>query len=178
MWQISKSFDFCYGHRVWAQELNPEFSNNKKCSCRHLHGHNGTVTINLEATKLDNQGMVTDFGNLSWFKTWLKNYVDHKFILDINDPLFESMTHSKKLEELKFEDMQVAKIVKADENIDKHLQEYFSSFVIVDFIPTSENLAKWLCEIISHKMKQIGIRVPSIELYETPKSKSIYLNNS
>lgn len=95
MWQISKSFDFCYGHRVWAQELNPEFSNNKKCSCRHLHGHNGTVTINLEATKLDNQGMVTDFGNLSWFKTWLKNYVDHKFILDINDPLFESMTHSK-----------------------------------------------------------------------------------
>lgn len=29
MWQISKSFDFCYGHRVWAQELNPEFSNNK-----------------------------------------------------------------------------------------------------------------------------------------------------
>lgn len=74
--------------------------------------------------------------------------------------------------------MQVAKIVKADENIDKHLQEYFSSFVIVDFIPTSENLAKWLCEIISHKMKQIGIRVPSIELYETPKSKSIYLNNS
>lgn len=53
------------------------------------------MTINLEATKLDNQGMVTDFGNLSWFKTWLKNYVDHKFILDINDPLFESMTHSK-----------------------------------------------------------------------------------
>lgn len=177
MWQISKSFDFCYGHRVWAQELNSEFSENKKCSCRHLHGHNGTATINLVAESLDKQGMVTDFGNLSWFKTWLKNHIDHKFILDINDPLFMSLTHSKELQNQSFEGLQIARTIVQDESLDKHLQEYFNSFVVVDFIPTSENLAKWLCQIISYKMKQLNIKVHSVELYETPKSKSIYYNN-
>lgn len=176
MWQISKSFDFCYGHRVWAQELDTEFSNNKKCSCRHLHGHNGTVTVNLRANKLDSQGMVTDFGNLGWFKVWLDQHIDHKFILDHDDPLFKTLTHSKELENYCFEGSKVAQTIKIDKSSDKYLQEYFNSFVVVDFIPTSENLAKWLCDIISHKMNKLNIEVSSIELYETPKSKSVYIN--
>ncbi len=38
--------------------------------------------------------MVTDFKHLNWFKEWLDNTIDHKFILDINDPLiFDIASH-------------------------------------------------------------------------------------
>lgn len=89
-WKISKSFDFCYGHRVWSQELNPDYSLDSCLKCRHLHGHQGQVVIYLEAQKLEN-GMVTDFKHLSWFKAFLDDVLDHKFIIDINDPLFETL---------------------------------------------------------------------------------------
>ncbi len=38
IWQISKEFDFCYGHRVWSQQLDSEFSLTGCLACRHLHG--------------------------------------------------------------------------------------------------------------------------------------------
>ena len=44
-----------------------------------------------------------------------------------------------------------------------HLNEYYESFIIVDFIPTSENLSKWLCEIVNYKMSQIEISVDKVE---------------
>jgi len=66
-WQISKQFDFCYGHRVWSQELNPEYSLDDCLMCRHLHGHQGKVLVHMESEKLKN-GMVTDFKHLNWFK--------------------------------------------------------------------------------------------------------------
>ena len=40
-WKISKEFEFCYGHRVWSQTLNTEFSLDGCLKCRHLHGHQG-----------------------------------------------------------------------------------------------------------------------------------------
>ena len=89
-WQISKQFDFCYGHRVWSQELNPEYSLDDCLMCRHLHGHQGKVLVHMESEKLEN-GMVTDFKHLNWFKKFLDDAIDHKFIIDINDPLFPTL---------------------------------------------------------------------------------------
>ena len=177
MWQISKTFDFCYGHRVWSQELNAEFSDNSCCSCRHLHGHNANVSITLYAKELNKIGMVTDFKHLGWFKKWLKDCVDHKFIVDKNDPLLKTLIHDSKLKNLYFEDKNIAQIIDIDENLDGALKEYYESFVIVDFIPTSENLSKWICDIASYKMNKINVNVLSVEFFETEKSKSIYLNS-
>lgn len=59
-----------------------------------------------------------------------------------------------------------------------HLNEDYESFIIVDFITTSENLSKWLCEIVNYKMSQIDISIDKVEFFETPKSKSIYINNN
>ena len=90
MWQITKHFDFCYGHRVHTQELDAELSCNSPCKCRHLHGHQGKLEISLSANRLNN-GMVTDFHHLNWVKPWIDQYFDHKMILDKKDPYLKSL---------------------------------------------------------------------------------------
>ena len=177
MWQISKSFDFCYGHRVWSQELIKEFSEDSKCACRHLHGHNATVNIYLTADELNTQGMVTDFKHLGWFKKWLDNHIDHKFIVDINDPLLIKLTDNLPLKDIYFEEKLIGQKISYSNNLEKHLKEYYAGFIIVDFIPTSENLSKWLCKIVDYKMSQINTRVDKLEFFETQKSKSVYTNS-
>ena len=34
---IDKQIDFCFGHRVWTQNLDAKFSIDDLCKCRHLH---------------------------------------------------------------------------------------------------------------------------------------------
>lgn len=53
--------------------------------------------------------------------------------------------------------------------------EVYQGFFIVDFVPTSENLAKWLYECIDAKMSQYGIKVSKISWNETPKSRAVYV---
>ena len=48
----------------------------------------------------------------------------------------------------------------------------YEGFIVVDFVPTSENLSAWLLNIIQEKMSQINIKVSHVEFLETPKSKS------
>ncbi|MGB6328541.1 MAG: 6-carboxytetrahydropterin synthase [Halarcobacter sp.] len=173
-WNISKEFDFCYGHRVWSQELNEEFSLDSCLACRHLHGHQGKVIIHLSSNKLKN-GMVTDFNHLNWVKRFLDDTLDHKFIIDINDPLFETMLpHYKDKNNLisfpenyKIPDLTYLK------NEPNHIYELYESFIIVDFVPTSENISTWLLKIAQLKMKKLNVNVSHIEFLETPKSKSV-----
>ena len=62
---IDKTFEFCYGHRVWTQKLNGEYAADLKCACRHLHGHEGKMQVFLKSPSgtLDPTGMVTGFGH-------------------------------------------------------------------------------------------------------------------
>ena len=173
-WSIDKQFDFCYGHRVWSQELNKEFSLDSCLACRHLHGHQGKIKLYLTSENLNN-GMVTDFKHLNWFKRWLDDVLDHKFIIDKNDPLFfDLMSHYSK--ENKFDE---SKFFYFDEGYwicdlnfleNKALIEKYEGMVVVDFVPTSENISAWLLKIANKKMKKIGVEVTAIEFWETPKS--------
>ena len=86
-WDIAKSFELDYGHRVWHQKLDEELSCGHSCVCRHLHGHRATIIVHLEGDVLDAQDMVTDFHNIGWFKKFLDSVMDHKMVLDIKDPL-------------------------------------------------------------------------------------------
>ncbi|MEA2050636.1 MAG: 6-carboxytetrahydropterin synthase [Campylobacterota bacterium] len=175
-WQISKQFDFCYGHRVWSQELNPDYSLDACLMCRHLHGHQGKILVHLESDSLEN-GMVTDFKHLNWFKKFLDDVIDHKFIIDINDPLFDTLlphytnnsndNFHKMKENYKIPNLTIIK----DEPL--HIHEMYQGYIIVDFVPTSENLSAWLLEIVQEKMSKIGVRVSHLEYFETPKSRSV-----
>jgi len=173
-WQISKEFDFCYGHRVWSQELDSEFSLDGCLACRHLHGHQGKIIIHLESTKLT-KGMVTDFNHLNWFKQFLDDTIDHKFIIDSNDPLFDTMlTHYKAQTNLlsmpnnfKIVDLNIIK------DKPSYIREMYEGYIIVDFVPTSENISTWMMGIIQQKMSQFDVKVSKIEFWESPKSKSV-----
>ncbi|WP_151944196.1 6-carboxytetrahydropterin synthase [Aliarcobacter butzleri] len=170
-WEISKEFDFCYGHRVWSQTLNIDFSLDACLKCRHLHGHQGKVIVYLESNELNNS-MVTDFKHLNWFKAFLDDVLDHKFILDINDPLFSTLVPNIKKEDL----------IKFDEgyfsinltNFKNEELELYESYVVVDYVPTSENLSAWFLKIVQEKMNGLNIKVSKIEFLETPKSKSTF----
>lgn len=190
MFKIDKEFDFCYGHRVHNQTLNAGLSDGK-CKCRHLHGHNGKIKIGIEARELKN-GMVTDFKHLGFFKALVDDLLDHKFIMDYNDPLLDSLFNGAKryvqwvhLANTKYATIPRAAIDKIVEHIDLELRdatrEKLEGLVVVDFVPTSENLCQFFADVASANLDHFlghypeqEARVSFVEFWETPKSHCRY----
>lgn len=198
-WIIDKEFGFDYGHRVWSQKLNHEFATDEqKPVCRHLHGHRCKLNVFLEGDELT-RGMVTDFHHLNWVKKFLDAHLDHKFILDMNDPWFNNIINGS-FEPVASEPTKVLKIPSNSSavrylkpkpvpipNTDHWMgyeldtselngpeQEFYEGFFLVDFLPTSEHLCKWIFDGIQTKMRRLNIKVQRIEWNETPKSRSTY----
>lgn len=176
-WIIDKTFEFCYGHRVWTQSLNGSYANDLKCACRHLHGHEGKMQVFLTAPSLDKTGMVTDFRHLEWLKRWINEYIDHQFIIDKNDPLFSKMLGVMNLIPVYVTDTDFVAGYTVDlthVKSDTPDYEYYEGFFVVDFPPTSEHLSSWMAEIVDSKMKKLGVTVHHIDWWETPKSRSVF----
>ena len=193
-WVIDKEFNFCYGHRVWSQQLVKEFcaSDDFCTKCRHLHGHEGKLNVFLEGNTLE-RGMVTDFKHLGWLKNFLDDNVDHKFIIDMSDPWFEHLLHGQIREvggeqrlfivgdrALRLKPIFVPNTTHcAGWTLDVDAltgaeQEVYEGFFLVNFIPTSENLCKWVYDCIVAKMSRLDVNVQRVEWNETPKSRSTY----
>ncbi len=171
MWSIDKSFTFEAGHRVWAQKLDrPDLSIVTECACKHLHGHSYTVKIFLTSGQLDQSQMVTDFKNLGFMKEFLDSKLDHKFILDINDPFFKMITGCDAPLRLthQFTDLIDFPYPMTSDEI-----EYRKSFVLVDFVPTSENICRHLKEYAQGRLSDVAV-VSAVELWETAKSHCRY----
>jgi len=78
MYTVTKQVFFCYGHRLM----------NYDGKCRHPHGHNGRVEIELQADRLDEKGMVHDFSEIGRaMKGWIDANLDHRMLLRGDDPL-------------------------------------------------------------------------------------------
>ena len=195
-WIIDKQFDFCFGHRVWSQELNTKYSLDGCLACRHLHGHQGKVKLFLGANDL-NKGMVTDFKHTNIFKKWLDDVMDHKFVIDINDPLFSNLAGDILLtpdESLSwYENLMVnynSKYGYARPDLDhiadilsklnifdaqkQAIYEKYEGLIVVNFIPTSERLCQWWYEVANKMLNGLGIDVVAVEYWETPKSHCRY----
>jgi len=63
-------------------------------------------------------------------------------------------------------------------NFKNELLELYESYIIVDFVPTSENISAWLLKIVQNKMDKLNIKVSKVEFLETPKSKSTFYARS
>ncbi|MBM3751517.1 MAG: 6-carboxytetrahydropterin synthase [Acidimicrobiia bacterium] len=75
---VTKRIDFCYGHRLMDYDG----------VCRHLHGHNAMVEIDIQAEALDARNMVVDFSDVKRLvKAWIDRELDHKLILRTDDPM-------------------------------------------------------------------------------------------
>lgn len=186
MFQIDKQFDFCYGHRVHNQILDKDLSVDGLCKCRHLHGHNGMLKIGLESNTLE-RGMVTDFKNLECIKVLVDDILDHKFIIDINDPLFNDIT-GVFAEDILWDDYGIGYIkpsvvhdicTKIQDNLyGEAMQDKLEGFVVVDFVPTSENLCKMFGCIAQQRLSAITgdrVNVAFVDFWETPKSHCKYI---
>ena len=180
-WEIDKTIDLCYGHRVWTQQLNGEYADDLKCACRHMHGHEGKLQIFLSGDGLDDTGMITDFRHLEWLKQWINRDVDHQFILDIHDPMFKKIITEDLvlLDPIVIPGVPTIPGYKICPDFYKDMsgpeKEYYEGFLIVDFVPTSENLSRWLAEIVQEKMKPLGVWVTKVKWWETPRSCSTYV---
>ena len=76
-YQVTKIIEFCYGHRLL----------NHKGKCRHLHGHNAVLEVDIESDRLDQNGMVMDFADIrDKVKGWVDEHLDHKMLLCKQDP--------------------------------------------------------------------------------------------
>jgi 6-pyruvoyltetrahydropterin/6-carboxytetrahydropterin synthase len=80
MFRIQRNIEFCYGHRLPGDPGK----------CGHLHGHNARAEVVLEAPQLDGRDMVADFADVDrMMKTWIDENLDHRMLLQRDDPLVE-----------------------------------------------------------------------------------------
>ena len=78
MYLVTKRIEFCYGHRLLDYDG----------VCKHPHGHNAVVEVDVSTASLDNRNMVADFSDIKRIvKGWIDRELDHKMILREDDPL-------------------------------------------------------------------------------------------
>ena len=82
MYLVTKRIDFCYGHRLLDYDG----------VCKHPHGHNAVVEVDVRTDSLDKRNMVVDFSDIKRIvKGWIDRELDHKMILRHDDPLVKPL---------------------------------------------------------------------------------------
>jgi 6-pyruvoyltetrahydropterin/6-carboxytetrahydropterin synthase len=82
MYSVTKRIEFCYGHRLLDYDG----------ICRHPHGHNGLVEVEVRSGELDKRNMVCDFSDIKRVvKGWIDRDLDHKMLLRRDDPLVKAL---------------------------------------------------------------------------------------
>ena len=139
---------------------------NHKSKCKNFHGHRYKIEVGVDdkviTTKGNtNEGMVIDFSDLKHLMMDLidKNY-DHSFVMYKNDiyrELFEQIKSGFVLE-----------------NDEWELKGNALKIHFVEFIPTAENLAKHWFIMLGYELKQLGIQINHVRVWETPNSTALY----
>jgi 6-pyruvoyltetrahydropterin/6-carboxytetrahydropterin synthase len=147
---ITKVFKIDVGHRTWTQDMRKgrgkEFYSESLPypynKCANIHGHSLLIYITLESDTLDEQNFVMDTDLIKVPVGRIIEKMDHSFIIDKNDPLFED----------------IKKIIEKE-----NLRLY-----IVDFSPSFEALAKYFYDevkkIIQETPYKSEIRVKQVKI--------------
>lgn len=120
MFEIYKEGSFSAAHRL----------RHYSGKCENLHGHNWKVQVFLKAERLDDLGMVMDFGILKAEMDEILARLDHKELNKLKP--FQGIN------------------------------------------PTAENIARWIFQEMSEKVKDERIQVSKVMVWETDSSCAIY----
>lgn len=117
--------------------------------CRSIHGHSWWVTVTLTAPKLDELGMVVEFG--AFKKAWrgfLDSTIDHHLVVRQGDPMAQAVRSVQP----------EARILELEAD------------------PTTEVLSKWLFERTAALLEEVepGAQVVLIHLQETSVNAATY----
>lgn len=138
MFRISKEFTFAMGHRLSCH----------KGACKNFHGHNYKVKICVKSEKLNENGMVIDFGDLKRIVKSFLDMMDHALMINNTDH-------------------EIA------EKMEKLLP--FIKIIETPFEPTAENMAKEIFLNVGLKLKkEYGVDVEYVTVYETDTSEATY----
>ncbi len=125
---------------------------NHKSKCKHIHGHRYRFEAEIEGDVVkqkgvSEEGMLMDFSDISEILTeHIHDVVDHAFVVYEGDELA----------------LNAVKLMGDDHRT-----------VVVDFIPTAENLARWAFEQIEALISTAygnRLRLVAMHVRETPKS--------
>ncbi|MBK29283.1 MAG: 6-carboxytetrahydropterin synthase QueD [Euryarchaeota archaeon] len=138
--------------RRWVETDTGHRVPNHRSKCKHLHGHRYRWEAELEGELVEQrgaseEGMLMDFSDVSAIlNEYIHDIVDHAFLVYSQDM-----------------QTRIALEAMGDEH----------RTVILPFIPTAENLAKWAWEQVSqHITSNYGnkLRLAAMHVRETPKS--------
>ena len=123
---------FDAGHRVLGHQGQ----------CASVHGHGYKVFVHAEAPKLDELGMVIDFGILKkLIGDWIDTHWDHAMLLYIKD---------KELVEI----------------FERNLREH--KIYVCSFNPTAENMAEYLLNSVCPRvLNGTNVRITKVVVWET-----------
>jgi 6-pyruvoyltetrahydropterin/6-carboxytetrahydropterin synthase len=121
MYSVTKRIEFCYGHRLLDYDG----------VCKHPHGHNAVVEIEVRTPQLDKRNMVCDFTDIKRVvKGWIDKELDHRMLLRHDDPLVAA------------------------------LQQLGEPVFLVDSNPTVERIARLIFDYTSQQgFPVVGVRV-------------------
>ena len=130
---------------------------NHRSKCRNIHGHSYTIVVGVDDKLVttpgaSDQGMVMDFSDI---KTIMMEEIDekfdHGFAMWKEDPLVSFFK----------------------EQLDGGMK-----VILLDFIPTAENLAKHWFALLGKRLIEKDIAIEFIEVYETPTSTAKYTSKN
>ena len=118
--------------------------------------------------------MVTDFKHLGAFKNWLDRVMDHKTLFDISDPMIPTLLPKAQIERaiLELKDSLFA-IPETKNELTEIEYELYAGVVFVNFVPTAENISKWIFEAVNTMLPE-GVRCNKVAFWETDKAGAIY----
>ena len=138
--------------RRWVESDTGHRVPNHKSKCRHMHGHRYRWEAELEGDVVtqegvSEEGMLMDFSDVSAIlNQYVHDVVDHAFIVYEGDK--EALAALSQMG-------------------DEHRT------LIVPFIPTAENLAKWAFEQVESRISSSygnSLKLHAFHVRETPKS--------
>lgn len=141
---ITKEIEIDMAHRV----------PNHKSKCKNLHGHRYKIEVGVDDKKIldagsSSEGMVIDYSDLKRAMIEeIDGVYDHNAVFYENDPIRPILENA---------------------------QEFQSKDIkFVNFIPTAENLAQWWYILLEKRLKQDGVKIAYVKVWETPTSTATY----